>query len=183
MIILLKMRIWLIILTFCFLIGAVTGSYIVYQYFPRTIEKRVEVEKPIFREAVRVETETKLQYVEKEINHLTGQKENTDFQANISRPKIGVKVNGQDHEFDLLQGETQKFENGKIVMNQESAIKFEVEVPTVHQKWRVGAYTDWTVGDDRPDVGARLNKQFRHWDGDVYINQDKDVKGQITIWF
>ena len=37
-------------------------------------------------------------------------------------------------------------------------------------------------GNDR-NVEARPNKQFMHWDGDVYINQDKDVKGQITIWF
>ena len=68
-------------------------------------------------------------------------------------------------------------------MNQDSTIKFEVEVPTVHQKWRVGVYSGWVIGDNSPDVGLRVNRQFKRWDGDVYINQDKDVKGQVTIWF
>ena len=179
----LKTRYWLILLAVCFLLGAGVGSYITYQHFPRTIEKRVDIEKPVVKEVVKVETETQIQYVARAIDPVTGQKENTDLEANINQPKIGVKVNGKDHEFGLLQGETQKFENGKIVMNQDSTIKFEVEVPTVHQKWRVGAYADWTVGDNHPSAGARVNRQFKHWDGDVYINQDKDVKGQITVWF
>ena len=183
MITMLKKRYWLILLAVCFFLGAGVGSYITYQHFPRTLEKRVEVEKPIIKEAIKVESETQIRYVAKEINPMTGQKENTDLEANISPPKIGVKVNGKDHEFALLQGETQKFENGKIVMNQDSTIKFEVEVPTVHQKWRVGAYGEWEAGKNHPDVGARLNRQFKRWDGDVYINQDKDVKGQITVWF
>ncbi len=177
-----KTRTWLIILV-CYLFSAAVGSYITYQYFPRTVEKRVEIEKPIVKEVVKVETETQIQYVAKEINPMTGQKENTDLEANISQPKIGVKVNGKDHEFDLIQGETQKFENGKIVMNQDSTIKFEVEVPTVHQKWRVGAYSDWTVGESHPNVGVRVNRQFKRWDADASINQDKDVKVQGTWWF
>ena len=166
-----------------FVFGFALGGYATYQLFPKVLEHTVVVEKPIIREVVRAETKTQFQYVAKNIDPATGQKENIDLEANINQPKIGVKVNGKDHEFGLLQGETQKFENGKIVMNQDSTIKFEVEVPTVHQKWRVGAYADWTVGDNHPNAGARVNRQFKHWDGDVYINQDKDVKGQITVWF
>ena len=178
-----KNRTWILVIAVCFLLGAGVGSYITYQHFPRTIEKRVDIEKPVVKEVVKVETETQIQYVARAIDPVTGQKENTDLEANINQPKIGAKVNGKDHEFDLLQGETQKFENGKILMNQESTIKFDVEVPTVHQKWRVGAYSEWVIGDNSPDVGLRVNRQFKRWDGDVYINQDKDVKGQVTIWF
>ncbi len=175
----LRTRYWLILLAISFCLG----SYVTYQLFPKVIEHTVTVEKPIIKEVVKVETETQFRYIAKEIDPITGQKENTDFEANLNQPKIGVKVNGKDHKFDLLQGETQKFENGKIVMNQDSTIKFEVEVPTVHQKWRVGAYSEWVIGDNSPDVGLRVNRQFKRWDGDVYINQDKDVKGQVTIWF
>ena len=177
-----KTRTWWIILVICCLLSAVAGSYVTYEYFPRTI-KTHSVEQPLVREVVKTQTLTEIQYVEKERDPITGQKENTDFEANVSQPKIGVKVNGKDHEFELLQGETQKFENGKIVMNQESTIKFAVEVPTIHQKWRVGAYSDWTIGDGHPDVGVRVNRQFKHWDADATINQDKDVKVQGTWWF
>ena len=178
-----KIKNGLVVGTICFFFGIGVGSAVTYFYFPRVIEQRVEVEKPVVRETIRTNTLTEIQYVEKEVDPITGRREATDVETNIKQPSIGVKVNGKPYEFGLLQGETQKFENGKIVMNQESTIKFEVEVPTIHQKWRVGAYADWTTGGDRPNVGARLNRQFKHWDGDVYINQNKNVKGQVTIWF
>ena len=183
MITLLKNRTALVAFGIAFAFGVALGAYVTYQYFPRVIEKRVEIEKPIISETITTETITEIQYVTKDRDPFTGQKENTDVEANIGRPTIGVKVNGKPYEFGLLQGESQKFGEGKIVMNQESKIQVEVEVPTIVQKWRVGAYVDWTAGEGHPNVGARLNRRFKRWDGDVYINQDKDVKGQVTIWF
>lgn len=178
-----KIKNGLVVGAVCFFFGIGVGNVVTYFCFPRIIEQRVEVEKPVVRETVRTNTLTEIQYVEKEIDPFTGKREDTDVETNIKQPSIGVKVNGKPYEFGLLQGETQKFENGKIVMNQESTIKFEVEVPTIHQKWRVGTYAEWGTSKNYPDVGARLNRQFKRWDGDVYINQDKDVKGQVTIWF
>ena len=39
-----------------------------------------------------------------------------------------------------------------------------------------------TTDKNNPDVGARLNRQWKKVDGDLYINQDKDVKLQGTWW-
>ena len=88
-----KNRTWILVIAVCFLLGAGVGSYITYQHFPRTIEKRVDIEKPVVKEVVKVETETQIQYVARAIDPVTGQKENTDLEANINQPKIGVKVN------------------------------------------------------------------------------------------
>ena len=102
----------------------------------------------------KIVTQTQVAYVPKETivykdangNTVTA-KESTDVQADIAQPKVGVKVHGKDYKFDLLQGETQKFENGKVLMTQTSEngkvlmtqtsdIHFKVDLPEAKvPKW------------------------------------------------
>ena len=128
------------------------------------------------------ETETYINYIEKEIDS-SGQKEKTDVDLSISQPKINVAVNGKPFEVPLIAGETYAFENGKLVLKQTSAVTVDIKMPEPKKKsWRLGAYTEWGTDKNNPDVGARLNRQWKKVDGDLYINQDKDVKLQGTWW-
>ena len=62
-------------------------------------------------------------YVEKEIDPVTGKKEETDVEVNSKPSKITVKVNdGQKYTFDKLPTESSKFEDGKIVMTSQTAL-------------------------------------------------------------
>lgn len=72
--------------------------------------------------------QTVLKYVPKEKNS-DGTLENTDFEATIPQNKVVVKVNGKKQSFNLQQNETQKFEKGKLVLEQESTLNLDIKVP------------------------------------------------------
>ena len=128
------------------------------------------------------ETETYIKYVEKEIDG-SGQKEKTDVDLTIGQPKINVAVNGKPFEVPMIAGETYAFENGKLVLRQTSAVTVDIKMPEPKKKsWRIGAYTEWDIEKNHPDAGARLNRQWKQADADLYINQDKDIKLQGTWW-
>lgn len=66
-------------------------------------------------------------YVEKEVDPVTGKKEDTDVEVNSQPSKITVKVNdGQKYTFDKLATEKSKFEDGKIVMTSQTALDINV---------------------------------------------------------
>lgn len=85
------------------------------------------------------QTKTTLAYIpkEKELvyrdNVPTYVTEDTDVEANIEQPHVTVKVNGKKQQFNLQQNETQKFEDGKVVMNQTSEVTFDIKVPERHE--------------------------------------------------
>lgn len=107
---------WKYLLTF---VVAFCIGYFIHQ--PRVIYEHIPVTKEV--PVVTTKTQTEFVYVPKE------HEEDADVEATIEQPKVSVKVNGQDHKFDLIQGETQKFENGKLVMNQQSQITFDLKLP------------------------------------------------------
>lgn len=107
---------WKYLLTF---VVAFCIGYFIHQ--PRVIYEHIPVTKEV--PVVTTKNQTEFVYVPKK------HEEDADVEATIEQPKVSVKVNGQDHKFDLVQGETQKFENGKLVMNQQSQITFDLNVP------------------------------------------------------
>ena len=107
---------WKYLLTF---VVAFCIGYFIHQ--PRVIYEHIPVTKEV--PVVTTKTQTEFVYVPKK------HEEDADVEATIEQPKVSVKVNGQDHKFDLVQGETQKFENGKLVMYQQSQITFDLNVP------------------------------------------------------
>jgi hypothetical protein len=119
---------------FLCIIFLVVGVFIGKTFYSKT-EVQI-VEKPVkITETVKVKGDTTVEYVEKEVvkylkedGSVGEKKEQTDVQADIGQPKVSVKVNNQPYQFSLLQGETQKFEQGKIVLSQNSEISLNLDV-------------------------------------------------------
>ena len=111
-----------------FLMGVMVGARLCYVYIPRTVIETQMQEVPVIQEKVITKTLTEVQYVTKTIDPKTGEKEKTDVEAVIKQPTVNVLVNGKEQEFKLQQGETQKFENGKIVLNQESTLRLDIKI-------------------------------------------------------
>ena len=66
-------------------------------------------------------------YIQKEVDPVTGEKEDTDIELKTKPSKITVKVNdGSKYTFDQLPTENYKFENGKIVMTQQNTLDINV---------------------------------------------------------
>lgn len=58
------------------------------------------------------------------------------MQADIGQAGVHVKVNGKEYQSGLLQGETQKFQDGKILMSQTSQVSLDIQNPTVDKTKR-----------------------------------------------
>lgn len=71
------------------------------------------------------------QYVPKEMDPVTGEREKTDAEYRIEAPEITVKVNGETIAFQPLQEEKRKFDEGKLLFEQSSRLNFELTVPTI----------------------------------------------------
>lgn len=146
-----------------FFIGLAVGiiCFPQHHYTEKITEKPAKV-----KAEVKHESETTAQYVPK-VTTPGGQKENTDVEANIGQPAVNVKVNGQPYSFSLLQNEKQKFEDGKLVLNQSSDIGIDLIVkPQVidrTKRWSVG------VGYGGNGLGGKIdfpiggNENFGGW--------------------
>lgn len=184
-----------------FIVGVVIGAYVTHSYFPRTVHIKGDTQTVVDTE-IEYRDRTDVRYVPKEIfvNPITGEKtkEDTDVEINKQQPQIDVKFNGKDYKYDLLQGETQKFQDGKLVVDQSSQLKVDVSAQVQKQvedginkafkeqakkpKTKVGI--EVTAGNDmKPDTNLRASRQTDKFDVDLKINKDKDVKGGITFWF
>jgi hypothetical protein len=86
------------------------GFYSIYTPEPQVINIPSE---PI---VLKGDTETDIVYVEKEPG------EKTDVELNTKPLDIIVKTNGQTHVIENKVNETQKFENGKLVIDQKSEL-------------------------------------------------------------
>lgn len=135
------------VLIFLVLVIALLGAYI---YFNRPSNVESKPEKTV-QEQVTAKTQTEVSYVPKATikNPLTGaiEKEKTDVEANIAQPVVTAKINGKDTEFKLQQGESQKFENGKVVMNQSSKIELDIKTPEKKESLEIGPYVKTSSGN------------------------------------
>lgn len=103
------------------------GAYNIFHRETIVEQPKTSVQEPIQRVKSSTSTKTTFSYVPKAT--INGVKEETDVEAVVEQPKVTVKVNGKDHKFDLKQTETQKFQDGKVVMEQKSEVVFDVKVP------------------------------------------------------
>ncbi len=128
-----------------FLVGGLLGSIAVFLFGPQRVqnhytERIIEREIPVVNETVKQTTQTEIVYVpkamisEEVVNPATGQSqtmqslEKTDVELKVNQPAVTVKVNDRPYMFDLLSGESQKFELGKITLQQDSVIGIELAV-------------------------------------------------------
>lgn len=69
---------------------------------------------------VQTEEKTQIQYVEKKSKH------DADVQITKGKPQVVVDYNGQQTKFDTLDNETQKFDKGKLQVDQTSKVTLDV---------------------------------------------------------
>lgn len=128
-----------------FILGGFIGGAVVFFLGPERVqnhytERIIEREIPVVNETVKQASQTEIVYVpktivsEESVNLATGKsamlqsQEKTDVELHVNKPAVHVKVNDQLYAFDLLSGESQKFEQGKILLQQDSAIGIELAV-------------------------------------------------------
>ena len=131
-----QIKIYLIILIALF---AFCGLFYLTHRQTHVEQSTPTLQPKIMNEKATLNTKTTVSYVPKQkelryINNIpTYVKEDTDVEANIEKPAVTVKVNGKTQKFNLQQNETQKFEDGKVVLNQKSTVEFDVKVPERHE--------------------------------------------------
>ena len=165
----------------------VAGIFVGRDIFPREVTHTATKEVPVVTTQEKVVTQTQVAYVPKETviykdangNAVTA-KEATDVQADIAQPKVGVKVNGKYYKFDLLQGETQKFQDGKVLMTQTSDIALKIDLPEAKvPKWEVRIGTTNGRSIDAAGVTYYPTKNAGMW---VQHQGDTDAGG-VSVRF
>lgn len=174
-----KIKIYIIILIALF---ALCGAF--YMFHKQTyVEQPTPTLQPkIINEKATLNTKTTASYVPKERelvyvdNVPTYVQENTDVEANIEKPAVVVKVNGKTQKFDLQQNETQKFENGKVVLDQKSTVEFNIKVPERHEL-NVYGQEEFSAGKFHSQVG--IDKQ----NGKLVYGAKYDITDKEPIYY
>lgn len=118
---------------------------------------------------------TSIQYVPKAlVQNESGAwvQEDTDVELNQAKPQVSVKVNGKTTKFDLQSNETQKFQNGKLQVDQTNTINFDVKVPDRHEL-NVYGYAKASSSGSQPQSGIGVEKH----NGRFHYGVEKDLTG------
>lgn len=151
--------------------------------------KQTHVEQPtptlqpkITNEKATLNTKTTVSYVPKEREFVYVDnvpmyvQEDTDVEASIEKPTVTVKVNGKTQQFDLQQNETQKFENGKVVLDQKSTVEFDIKVPERHEL-NVYGQEEFREGKFHSQVG--IDKQ----NGKLVYGAKYDITDKEPVYY
>jgi len=171
-----------------FVLGVALGCWVTYQWFPREVTVA-----PVSEVSANVELKdhTEVSYVPKVNN------ESTDVEVNKALPVVTVKVNGVTTAMPLIQGETQKFDKGKIIVDQSTSLKVDVTAQVQSQieqgiadafakeskKSKVKLGVEGSLDSNvKTDAQLRLSRQSEKFDIDIRVNQKKQsISG--TLWF
>lgn len=180
------MRNWRYILVF--VLGIALGSFVTYKFFPR----EVPIEKTKVETKVEYRDRTEIQYVPKESSS------DADVEIIKAQPKVTASVNGQKYDFALVQGETQKFDKGKLTVDQSSTIAVDVSAQVEQQVangikkafdeqkkkpvYKLGVNPEFSQ-DSTPSYNLRLSRQSEKYDVDLKVDQKGNTKAGITWWF
>lgn len=118
---------------------------------------------------------TSIQYVPKAmVQNESGAwvQEDTDVELNQAKPQVSVKVNGKTTKFDLQSNETQKFQNGKLQVDQTNTINFDVKVPDRHEL-NVYGYVKASSSGSQPQSGIGVEKH----NGRFHYGVEKGLTG------
>ena len=114
---------WKVIVVFVFVIvlSFVCGWRACVHFNKNVVEVPVtKVEVREVRVPVETEAKTQIQYVEKETP------QDADVQITKEPPQVVVDYNGEQTKFDTLDNETQKFDKGKLQVDQTSKVTLDV---------------------------------------------------------
>ena len=132
-------------------------------------EKIVTKDVPVL--STKTNTVTEIQYVPK-LNE-----NDSDVDVRIDKPQVSVKVNGQDHKFNLVQDETQKFDKGKVVLDQNSTVVFDVKVPN-RNELTVSTEAEINKSSIHPSVVTEKENGKFHY-GAKYDMKDNELSGFV----
>lgn len=107
---------------------------------------------------------------QKEIVYVQKQsKDDADIELNTTKPKITVAVNGgKKYSFDLLQSETDKFAQGKLVLTNTSAMAVDVTTDEYKKsKWQLTT----AMNSDKQVLGGLSYSLGHNISAGVYIGQ------------
>lgn len=155
-----------------------------YMFHKQTyVEQLTPTSQPqIMNEKATLNTKTTVSYIPKEkelvyVNNVpTYVQEDTDVEANIEKPAVVVKVNGKTQKFDLQENETQKFENGKVVLDQKSTVEFDIKVPERHEL-NVYGQEEFREGKFHSQVG--IDKQ----NGKLVYGAKYDITDKEPVYY
>lgn len=174
-----QIKIYLIILIALF---AFCGLFYLTHRQTHVEQSTPTLQPKIMNEKATLNTKTTVSYVPKQkelryINNVpTYVKEDTDVEANIEKPAVTVKVNGKTQKFNLQQNETQKFEDGKVVLNQKSTVEFDVKVPERHEL-NVYGQEEFRAGKFHSQVG--IDKQ----NGKLVYGAKYDINDKEPVYY
>ena len=174
-----KIKIYIIILIALF---ALCGAFYMFHKQTHVEQPTPTLQPKIMNETATLNTNTTVSYVPKERelvyvdNVPTYVQENTDVEANIEKPAVVVKVNGKTQKFDLQENETQKFENGKVVLDQKSTVEFDIKVPERHEL-NVYGQEEFRAGKFHSQVG--IDKQ----NGKLVYGAKYDITDKEPVYY
>lgn len=174
-----KIKIYIAILIALF---AFCGLFYIFHRQTHVEQSTPTLQPKIMNEKATVGTKTTVSYVPKErelvyVNNVpTYVKEDTDVEANIEKSAVTVKVNGKKQKFDLQQNETQKFEDGKVVLDQKSTVEFDIKVPERHEL-NVYGQEEFRAGKFHSQVG--VDKQ----NGKLVYGAKYDITDKEPVYY
>ena len=174
-----KIKIYIILIIALF---AFCGLFYIFHRQTHVEQSTPTLQPKIMNEKATVGTKTTVSYVPKErelvyVNNVpTYIKEDTDVEANIEKPAVTVKVNGKKQKFDLQQNETQKFEDGKVVLDQKSTVEFDIKVPERHEL-NVYGQEEFRAGKFHSQVG--VDKQ----NGKLVYGAKYDITDKEPVYY
>ena len=174
-----KIKIYIILIIALF---AFCGLFYMFHRQTHVEQSTPTLQPKIMNEKATVGTKTTVAYVPKErelvyVNNVpTYVKEDTDVEANIDKPAVTVKVNGKKQKFDLHQNETQKFEDGKVVLDQKSTVEFDIKVPERHEL-NVYGQEEFRAGKFHSQVG--VDKQ----NGKLVYGAKYDITDKEPVYY
>lgn len=152
------------------------GGLCVYTFGPRQentiVQNNTIREKPVYiTGSTTAGSKTEVVYVPKESVTVTNSdgstsvvREQTDVELNAAPPNVTLKVNGEQMRMSLLPGESKKFEDGKLVLNQSTEANIKLEIPVI-DKTRKNAVSYGFNSRSLEEIGYRhrFSKNFGYY--------------------
>lgn len=152
------------------------GGLCVYTFGPRQentiVQNNTIREKPVYiTGSTTAGSKTEVVYVPKESVTVTNSdgstsvvREQTDVELNSTQPAVTLKVNGEQMRMSLLTGESKKFEDGKLVLNQSTEANIKLEIPVI-DKTRKNAVSYGFNSRSLEEIGYRhrFSKNFGYY--------------------
>lgn len=177
------------------------GGLCVYTFGPRQentiVQNNTIREKPVYiTGSTTAGSKTEVVYVPKESVTVTNSdgstsvvREQTDVELNSTQPAVTLKVNGEQMRMSLLPGESKKFEDGKLVLNQSTEANIKLEIPVI-DKTRKNAVSYGFNSRSLEEIGYRhrFSKNFGYYvrgEGRLFTGRSelKEVGAGLELYF